>query len=101
MFVQLNIKKEQIQEMNPPKFEKTDDMANLTFLNEASVLHNLRQRYYAMMIYVTWFRVSKNLPRASVYDLDLFRPILCGDQSIQTLTDLFRADHQILHGSSS
>ncbi|KIH42717.1 hypothetical protein ANCDUO_27294, partial [Ancylostoma duodenale] len=26
-------------------------MSCLTFLNEASVLHNLRQRYYSMMIY--------------------------------------------------
>jgi len=48
---EVTLKKEQVQEMNPPKFEKTEDMANLTFLNDASVLHNLRQRYYAMMIY--------------------------------------------------
>lgn len=41
--------------MNPPKFEKAEDMADLTFLNDASVLHNLRQRYYSMMIYVSWF----------------------------------------------
>uniref|UniRef100_A0A915KPV9 Myosin heavy chain n=1 Tax=Romanomermis culicivorax TaxID=13658 RepID=A0A915KPV9_ROMCU len=46
-----NVKKDDVQEMNPPKFEMTEDMANLTFLNEASVLHNLRQRYYSMMIY--------------------------------------------------
>ena len=39
--------------MNPPKFEKTEDMANLTFLNDASVLHNLKSRYYKMMIYVS------------------------------------------------
>lgn len=26
-------------------------MANLTFLNEASVLNNLKERYHAMMIY--------------------------------------------------
>lgn len=45
-------KQEQVQEMNPPKFTKTEDMANLTFLNEASVLHNLKARYYSMMIYV-------------------------------------------------
>ncbi|CAD6194130.1 unnamed protein product [Caenorhabditis auriculariae] len=41
----------EVQEINPAKFEKTEDMSNLTFLNEASVLHNLRQRYYSMMIY--------------------------------------------------
>ncbi|KAK6056558.1 myosin SH3-like domain protein [Cooperia oncophora] len=45
--------KDECQEINPAKFEKTEDMSNLTFLNEASVLHNLRQRYYSMMIYVS------------------------------------------------
>ncbi|CAB3407109.1 unnamed protein product [Caenorhabditis bovis] len=45
------LKKELVQEMNPPKFEKTEDMSNLTFLNDASVLHNLRARYAAMLIY--------------------------------------------------
>lgn len=40
------------QQMNPPKFEKVEDMASLTYLNEASVLHNLRQRYYSGLIYV-------------------------------------------------
>lgn len=44
----------EVQEINPAKFEKTEDMSNLTFLNEASVLHNLRQRYYSMMIYVSF-----------------------------------------------
>uniref|UniRef100_A0A915JUY7 Myosin-3 n=1 Tax=Romanomermis culicivorax TaxID=13658 RepID=A0A915JUY7_ROMCU len=48
---EVTVKKDDIQEMNPPKFEKAEDMANLTFLNEASVLHNLRQRYGSMMIY--------------------------------------------------
>ena len=41
------------QQMNPPKFEKIEDMAGLTYLNEASVLHNLRQRYYSSLIYVS------------------------------------------------
>ena len=45
--------------MNPPKYEKTEDMANLTFLNDASVLHNLKQRYYAMMIYVNFCIFSR------------------------------------------
>lgn len=42
------------QQMNPPKFEKIEDMAGLTYLNEASVLHNLRQRYYSSLIYVSF-----------------------------------------------
>lgn len=53
-FIQkLEIKKDQCEQMNPPKFEKAEDMANLTYLNEASVLHNLKQRYYANLIYVS------------------------------------------------
>jgi hypothetical protein len=39
--------------MNPPKYEKTDDMADLTFLNDATVLHNLRERFVKWFIYVT------------------------------------------------
>lgn len=39
--------------MNPPKYEKCADMANLTYLNEASVLYNLAARYEAGLIYVS------------------------------------------------
>uniref|UniRef100_A0A1S4H329 Uncharacterized protein n=2 Tax=gambiae species complex TaxID=44542 RepID=A0A1S4H329_ANOGA len=46
-----NFKKEQLSQVNPPKFEKVEDMADLTYLNEAAVLHNLRQRYYSKLIY--------------------------------------------------
>ncbi|TKS91523.1 Myosin heavy chain 10 Myosin heavy chain, non-muscle IIb Non-muscle myosin heavy chain [Collichthys lucidus] len=41
------INKDDIQKMNPPKFSKVEDMAELTCLNEASVLHNLKDRYYS------------------------------------------------------
>ena len=44
--------------MNPPKFEKCEDMSNLTYLNEASVLHNLRARYQAKLIYVSVFATT-------------------------------------------
>jgi hypothetical protein len=47
------LKKDLICQVNPPKFEKVEDMADLTYLNEASVLHNLRQRYYCKLIYVS------------------------------------------------
>ncbi|OXA50729.1 myosin heavy chain, muscle [Folsomia candida] len=46
-----NFKKDLVGQVNPPKYEKCEDMSNLTFLNDASVLHNLRQRYYARLIY--------------------------------------------------
>nr|XP_014351236.1 PREDICTED: myosin-7-like [Latimeria chalumnae] len=45
------MKEDDIQQMNPPKFDMIEDMAMLTHLNEASVLHNLRRRYANWMIY--------------------------------------------------
>ena len=53
MSQEITVKKEDTQQINPPKFEKLEDMANLTYLNEASVLHNLKQRYFSSMIYVS------------------------------------------------
>ncbi|XP_055837168.1 myosin heavy chain, non-muscle isoform X4 [Episyrphus balteatus] len=43
--------RDDIQKMNPPKFDKVEDMAELTCLNEASVLHNIKDRYYSGLIY--------------------------------------------------
>ena len=37
--------------VNPPKFEKCEDMVNLTFLNDASVFWNLKTRYQCKMIH--------------------------------------------------
>ncbi|GBL77558.1 Myosin heavy chain, muscle [Araneus ventricosus] len=45
------VKKDLLQQVNPPKYEKAEDMSNLTYLNDASVLHNLRERYVAQLIY--------------------------------------------------
>uniref|UniRef100_UPI0037E80608 myosin-11-like isoform X2 n=1 Tax=Semicossyphus pulcher TaxID=241346 RepID=UPI0037E80608 len=45
------VNKDDIQKMNPPKFSKVEDMAALTFLNEASVLQNLKERYFSSLIY--------------------------------------------------
>lgn len=47
------VQKDDIQKMNPPKFDKVEDMAELTCLNEASVLHNIKDRYYSGLIYVS------------------------------------------------
>jgi myosin heavy subunit len=38
--------------MNPPEYEKYEDMANMIYLNDATVLHNLRSRYLDWLIYV-------------------------------------------------
>ncbi|KDR70292.1 hypothetical protein GALMADRAFT_128012 [Galerina marginata CBS 339.88] len=45
---------EELFKMNPPKFDRVEDIADLTFLNEASVVHNLRLRYGSGQIYVTY-----------------------------------------------
>ncbi|XP_067672764.1 myosin heavy chain, non-muscle-like isoform X2 [Haliotis asinina] len=45
------VHRDDVQKMNPPKFNKVEDMAELTCLNEASVLHNLKDRYYSGLIY--------------------------------------------------
>merc|ERR1719348_563103 len=44
-------KKEVCTQVNPPKYEKTEDMSNLTYLNDPSVLYNLKTRYQAKLIY--------------------------------------------------
>ncbi|XP_076124958.1 myosin heavy chain, fast skeletal muscle-like [Alosa pseudoharengus] len=47
----LTVKEEEICPMNPPKFDKIEDMAMMTHLNEPAVLYNLKERYAAWMIY--------------------------------------------------
>jgi len=44
-------KKDQVQQMNPPKYYMLEDMANMTYLNESAVLYNLRSRYVNGYIY--------------------------------------------------
>merc|ERR1711970_1510474 len=41
----------EVGKVNPPKFEKCEDMVNLTFLNDASVFWNLKTRYQAKLIH--------------------------------------------------
>ncbi|WEW55954.1 class II myosin [Emydomyces testavorans] len=45
------ISAENVDKVNPAKFDKADDMAELTYLNEASVVHNLHTRYQSDLIY--------------------------------------------------
>ncbi|KFH42055.1 Myosin type-2 heavy chain-like protein [Hapsidospora chrysogenum ATCC 11550] len=48
---QRDIDAESVDKVNPAKFDKANDMAELTHLNEASVVHNLQTRYQADLIY--------------------------------------------------
>ncbi|KAM4531376.1 myosin heavy chain, fast skeletal muscle-like [Odontesthes bonariensis] len=47
----VTVKEEDCHPMNPPKYDKIEDMAMMTHLNEPSVLFNLKDRYAAWMIY--------------------------------------------------
>merc|ERR1712121_18373 len=44
-------KSPEVGRVNPPKFEKCEDMVNLTYLNDASVFWNLKTRYQAKLIH--------------------------------------------------
>ncbi|KCV67940.1 myosin heavy chain [Fonticula alba] len=45
------VSQDDLEPMNPPKYDKSEDMATLLHLNESSVLHNLRDRYMSDLIY--------------------------------------------------
>ncbi|XP_006761786.1 PREDICTED: myosin-13 [Myotis davidii] len=47
----LILNSDQVFPMNPPKFDKIEDMAMMTHLHEPAVLYNLKERYAAWMIY--------------------------------------------------
>ncbi|KAF7641624.1 hypothetical protein LDENG_00275820, partial [Lucifuga dentata] len=47
----VTVKEDDIHPRNPPKFNKMEDMAMMTHLNEPSVLFNLKERFASWMIY--------------------------------------------------
>uniref|UniRef100_A0A8C5HQD3 Myosin heavy chain 2 n=1 Tax=Gouania willdenowi TaxID=441366 RepID=A0A8C5HQD3_GOUWI len=47
----ISVHADDVRPMNPPKFDKIEDMALLTHLHEPAVLFNLKERYAAWMIY--------------------------------------------------
>ena len=52
-------KSAQVMQVNPPKMEKFEDVSNMTYLNEAAVLWNLKSRYVSKLIY-TYSGEEKN-----------------------------------------
>ena len=47
-----DFKESEVVQVNPPKMEKIEDVTYMTYLNDASVLWNLKTRYVAQLIYV-------------------------------------------------
>lgn len=102
---QVKINKDDIQKMNPPKFNKVEDMAELTCLNEASVLHNLKERYYSGLIYVSFSGpvCAASVGSAHIWPRlssrpDVLRSVLRGDQPLQAPAHLRRGDRQHVQG---
>ena len=82
-------------------------MTDLTYLNDASVLANLRDRYTRWLIYVCSCRLKLGNPFSLLGSLlDVFGFVLCGDQSVQATSHLHdESGHGLsgkeAHGSGS
>lgn len=106
---QVTVNKDDIQKMNPPKFNKVEDMAELTCLNEASVLHNLKDRYYSGLIYVSQSGGTRLTPQCCergflsdgdcvLLPSDVLRSLLCGDQPVQVPAHLHWGNSEHVQG---
>lgn len=69
----------ELSRVNPPSYDGSEDIADLTYLNEASVVHNLKTRYLDKSIYVRTLR-------------DSIRPLRCSkDADLSTLISMFQS----------
>lgn len=93
--------------MNPPKYDKMEDMAMMTHLNEPSVLFNLKDRYAAWMIYVSDDREVYHLVtcRSDSHTIsssaDVLRPLLCHGEPLQVAAGLRPAGGGGLQGQEA
>ncbi|XP_061595986.1 unconventional myosin-XVIIIa-like isoform X7 [Cololabis saira] len=47
----LDVDEDDVEKANPPSFDRAEDLASLQYLNEASVMHSLRQRYGSNLVH--------------------------------------------------
>ena len=92
-------KASQLMQVNPPKMEKFEDVSNMTYLNEASVLWNLKSRYVCKLIYVSLSLENEMIAKPKCFS-DLLGSVLRCDQSIQTLSHLHGEDLSTLFGQA-
>ena len=79
-------KSAQVMQVNPPKMEKFDDVSNMTYLNEAAVLWNLKARYVSKLIYT--YSGKKLINMQNCLNVDVFRTLLRCHQPVQAVPDL-------------
>lgn len=98
-----------VDKVNPPKFDKVDDMAELTYLNEASVVNNLNLRYSSGLIYTYsgLFLVTvnpyKSLPIYTDEYINMYRNSKRSDSKphIYSITDLAFRNMLEMHENQS
>lgn len=100
-----DMKDEQIEKQNPPKYELLEDLANMTYLSEASVVYNLSERYkiYTFVSYSCSYFIkknNKNFQICQISDLHLLRPFLRDDQSLQMASSLRQPCCRMLQGKT-
>ena len=81
---------DQVDKVNPPKFDRTDDMAELTHLNEPSVVHNLRTRHQSDLIYVSLPSYSPAFYACPNGSADILWPVLGYRESILSFAHLLQ-----------
>ena len=88
-------KSAQVMQVNPPKMEKFDDVSNMTYLNEAAVLWNLKARYVSKLIYT--YSGKKLIKMQNSLDAHVFRTLLRCHQPVQAVPDLHGEDVPDVH----
>ncbi|KAI1943523.1 class II myosin [Ophidiomyces ophidiicola] len=84
-----------VDKVNPAKFDKADDMAELTHLNEASVVHNLHSRYQSDLIYV-WTFISTPKHSLLTTGADILRTVLGDREPVLPVANILQRVHQII-----
>ena len=85
---QRTVEKLDLSPVNPTAYDGSPDIADLPYLNEASVLHNLKTRYSKSAIYVRSRPEIAQLRLFTFSESDLLRPLPRRRQSVSISTHL-------------
>ena len=66
--LQRTVEKLDLSPVNPTAYDGSPDIADLPYLNEASVLHNLKTRYFESSIYVRFHPTFAKLPLFTFFE---------------------------------
>ena len=67
----IEVLEENIEKANPNKFDRIEDLSNLRFINETSIIHTIRQRYGGSLIHTyagTNLIIVKPINPLSIYN---------------------------------